>query len=101
MRLFPWVLIHLAAVPVALSVIRSHNHGRQTLIAGLYLGWLLQALALQHLFDYVHVPAILLGLTVVFSQAVLTQRAVWRFGFAVFTHRLIEMPQINERYGSV
>jgi hypothetical protein len=34
------------------------------LLGGFYLAWLLQACFLQHLFDYVHVPAILLGLTV-------------------------------------
>jgi hypothetical protein len=79
------VLIHLAAVPVALLLIWSdHRHVRQTLLAGLYLAWIFQAVVLQHLFDYIHVPAILLGLTVVFSQAVVTQRAVLRFGLVLF-----------------
>ncbi len=72
-RLFPWLLIHLLAVPVAIgqvgrAMIRSRSpreSDAQTLLAGLYLGWLLQAVCLQHLFDYVQTPPILLGLTVV------------------------------------
>jgi hypothetical protein len=40
---------------------------RPTLLAALYLGWLIQAFWLQHLFDYVHVPALLLAATVVLA----------------------------------
>jgi hypothetical protein len=35
------------------------------LLSALYVGWLVQAVALQHLFDYVHVAPLLLALTVV------------------------------------
>jgi hypothetical protein len=33
-----------------------------TLIAAFYVGWLVQAVALQHLFDYVHAPGVLLAI---------------------------------------
>jgi hypothetical protein len=59
-RLFPWLLVHLAAVPIACRDLR-----RGGLLSALYLGWLVQAFALQHLYDYVHVPALLLGMAVV------------------------------------
>jgi hypothetical protein len=73
-RLSPWLLVHLAAVPLAfLDLWRggrdSEESGRGVLLSALYAGWLFQAVALQHLFDYVHVPAVLLGLTVVCRRA--------------------------------
>jgi hypothetical protein len=72
-RLFPWVLLHCIAVPVAFEQVRRalrapgqpESDSGQTLLAGLYLGWLFQSACLQHLFDYVQVPAILLGIAVV------------------------------------
>jgi hypothetical protein len=73
-RLFPWVLVHLAAVPLALIQVRRlfspaaavppAEATGPALLSAVYLGWLVQAACLQQLFDYVHVPAILLGLTV-------------------------------------
>jgi hypothetical protein len=69
-RLFPWVLVHLAAVPLALGQVwQAVRQPAKTtvapaLLAAFYLGWLLQAFCLQHPFDYVHVPPVLLGLTV-------------------------------------
>ena len=74
-RFVPWVLVHVVAVPMALSQVyraaTGHLEGRaRPLLAGLYLGWLLQSVCLQHLFDYVQTPAILLGLIVVASWCV-------------------------------
>jgi len=88
-RFLPWVLIHLAAVQIALHMIlRGRNHAHESdrfvLLAGLYLGWLFQALVLQHLFDYIHIPAILLGLAVVFAQVATTSRIVVRFALVLF-----------------
>jgi hypothetical protein len=85
-RLFPWSLIHLAAVSVALvmlrdglTVVRSRaseaapsDGGRQPLLAAFYVGWLFQAVVLQNLLDYIHVPPVLLGLTVLAAWP-------WRF----------------------
>ena len=65
-RFFPWIVVHLVAVPVALGNMRR-GAVSETLLGGFYLGWLLQSVFLQHLFDYVHVPPVLLGLTVVAS----------------------------------
>ncbi|QDU36521.1 hypothetical protein Mal4_08070 [Maioricimonas rarisocia] len=76
-RFYPWCLLHLVAVPVALrslwQVAQTLKQPRgtvrqQTLAAGLlgaaYLGWLFQAHFLQHLFDYAHVPGTLLAIAV-------------------------------------
>lgn len=65
-RNMPWILVHLAAVPVALAALwrGEGERGVPPLLAGFYLGWLAQAVLLQHPFDYVHVPPVLLGLTV-------------------------------------
>lgn len=68
-RMFPWWPLHLVAAPLA---VRDWWRGRRgdreawrgRLLAAFYLGWLTQALVLQHLFDYVHAPAVLLALTV-------------------------------------
>ncbi|HVJ68913.1 MAG TPA: hypothetical protein VM510_13070 [Caulifigura sp.] len=65
-RLAPWSLIHLVAVPEAIAIlIRRPALQRASIIAALYLGWLAQSLLLQHLFDYVHLPALVLGALVV------------------------------------
>jgi hypothetical protein len=65
-RFFPWLLVHLVAVPLAVETIFSRTcRGRHGLLAAVYLGWLLQAYVVQHLFDYVHVPEVLLALTLV------------------------------------
>lgn len=67
-RFYPWWCIHLVAIPVAFHTLQGSLRDlrradrRQTLIAGLYAGWLIQSLALQHAMDYIHVPAIILGL---------------------------------------
>ena len=67
-RFFPWIFIHLIAVPAAIqSLRRADQSGR--LMAALYLGWLFQTIVLQHnLFDYIQSPAILLGVAVVVGQ---------------------------------
>jgi hypothetical protein len=85
-RFFPWILVHFLAVPAAFghlwrTVIRSRPDREsvaQTLLAGMYLGWLLQAICLQHLFDYVHAPPVLLGLTVVAGQYAISPRPLTR-----------------------
>jgi hypothetical protein len=85
-RFFPWLLIHFLAVPVAVgqvgrAVIRlrpPEESDAQTLLAGLYLGWLLQAVCLQHLYDYVQTPPVLLGLTVVACRYAISGRPIMR-----------------------
>lgn len=69
-RFLPWSLIHLVAIPVALKTLIPFPRLRQTnpahatacLLSAIYLGWLIQAHTLQHLFDYAHVPGTLLAL---------------------------------------
>jgi len=68
-RFFPWILVHLFAVPIAVAAVRRPGKAVPALLAGCYLGWLFQAVVLQHLFDYVHVPPILLGITVLAADA--------------------------------
>lgn len=75
--LFPWVLVHVLAVPMAIYLLirglrRPRQLGapaatrtlRQALLAALYLGWLLQAWW-QNLLEYIQIPPIILGLAVV------------------------------------
>src|SRR5262249_8938765 len=60
-RFFPWILIHLAAVPLALEDLWQTVRNRRqaslsALLAALYLGWLVQASFFQRQFDYVQFP---------------------------------------------
>ncbi|MCH9655764.1 MAG: hypothetical protein K0U86_13940 [Planctomycetes bacterium] len=68
-RLFPYWLVHLFAIPTALITLFKMNFIpdrpnliRLKLLATLYLAWCLQVLILQHPFDYIHVPPLLLGI---------------------------------------
>jgi hypothetical protein len=74
-RLFPWIVLHLAAAPVAVWVIMesirqswrgavSPARFSQAMFGVFYLGWLVQAFFFQHLFDYVHTPGVLLAVVV-------------------------------------
>lgn len=72
LRSFPWTLAHVVAVPVALLALQRalSRHalpamGAQALLATFYLGWLVQAVLLQNLLDYVYVPPVLLAVAVV------------------------------------
>ncbi len=82
--LLPWSLLHLAALPVALAnLIRSQfwttapqkeaaqDQGirrSRAILAALYLGWMGQALYLQHAYEYVHVPETILALALLSAQ---------------------------------
>lgn len=74
-RFYPWMLVHAVAIPIAISqLMKIRAHRKLTsgdvsvvLLAALYLGWLVQAFGFQHLLDYIHVPALLLGIFVVAS----------------------------------
>ncbi|MEQ9407130.1 MAG: hypothetical protein RIK87_05365 [Fuerstiella sp.] len=89
-RFYPWWCVHLVAVPLALRTLKAalttssrpsasaaHDDSNAAFgpanseafvsIAALYLGWLVQSLALQHAMDYIHVPGILLGLMILAS----------------------------------
>jgi hypothetical protein len=71
-RFFPWMLVHFAAVPLALRTLFFGRPGTPVgvkLRAGFYLGWLAQSILLQHVFDYVHVPALLLAVTLLAAEA--------------------------------
>jgi len=70
-RQFPWILLHIAAVPIA--VVTVWNGGRRGLLpplmAAFYLGWLFQAVVLQHCWDYVHTVPIMLAIAVLALDA--------------------------------
>ncbi|MFP6614750.1 MAG: hypothetical protein VB835_20745 [Pirellulales bacterium] len=98
-RFFPWILVHLVAIPAATiyivkgirqfrssSTARSPAHSRAgVLFAAFYLAWLVQSLFLQHLFDYVHAPAILLGITILAAApSVIRAAPAWRATVAGF-----------------
>ncbi len=69
-RFEPWMWLHAVAVPVSLLSIRTARQSSsgadrvRAILSGFYLGWLLQSFAMQHLMDYIHVPALLLALAV-------------------------------------
>jgi hypothetical protein len=71
-RLFPWPLVHFAAVPLALQTLmrgKQRPSAGPSLRAGFYLAWLGQACLLQHVYDYVHTPAILLAVALLAVDA--------------------------------
>lgn len=74
-RFRPWFLLHLAAVPVSLRQLKnrvtraSDSAGVRVsvvapVVASVYLVWIGQSFLLQHLFDYVHAPGIILAIVV-------------------------------------
>jgi hypothetical protein len=84
LRLFPWWLVHLPAVLLACRDLRLGGDARRVLLSALYIGWLVQAVALQHLFDYVHVPALLLAITVLCHHSAAEEPASSRVGFVAW-----------------
>lgn len=90
-RFFPWSLLHLAAVPVALATLirwmragscessESSGGKHQTLLAAFYLGWLAQSVSFQHLFDYVHAPGMILAIAVLANRP---RAASWKWKLA-------------------
>jgi hypothetical protein len=70
-RFFPWFLVHLVAVQLAMKALlaRRGSGTVQSLRGGFYLAWLLQSFLLQHFFDYVQVPAVLLGVVILAAEA--------------------------------
>ena len=78
-RFLPWFLLHLAAVPIALKQLQQRVSGRNAgpddssekpiaigsaVLASVYLVWMIHSFLLQHLFDYVHAPGIVLAILV-------------------------------------
>ncbi len=73
-RFQPWILLHVAAMMISVRTLwmrRTADVSNTTgdliagnLLAAFYLGWIAQAFFLQQLFDYIHVPGILLALTI-------------------------------------
>ncbi len=80
-RLFPWLLLHLPALGLAAAwLLRGLRPTPQepaptsavaapvaALVVTFYVGWLVQAWTLQHLFDYVHAPGVLLAILTCFA----------------------------------
>ena len=111
-RMWPWSVLHLAAIPIAVAglwqMLPARGSGNATaarvaapLLAAFYLGWCVHAFLLQHLFDYVHVPAQLIALLLVAcwisskSQVPATSK-VWRtatYAFAALA--LIASPLLH------
>jgi hypothetical protein len=97
-RLWPWSALHLVAVPLTVQALltsvigrnatemneqglASSRGGASPLLAAFYLGWLAHAFFLQHLFDYVHVPAVLIAL--LFLADLASRRAASSTGWHV------------------
>lgn len=112
-RLAPWSLVHAVALPVAVSILwrvcqRSSVWARERLasepakwmtselVSAVYVGWIAQALLLQHLFDYVHVPAMVLGVVVI-AVAVPSSSVAWTPRRLVVAGLLCLLPSIVVR----
>ncbi len=93
---FPWSLLHLAAVPIAVAALgrilacrsgqlgwQSALGGQESLLAAFYLGWLLQATAMQKLFEYPLTPLVPLALPLVVGAFPPLGRSVPRWGIVV------------------
>jgi hypothetical protein len=96
-RFFPWMLLHLAAVPMALWSIARCTFKQQTvetdiseadrsraLFATFYLAWVAQSFFLQLLFDYVHAPGILLATVMIAGTPPLERPQFRRFAVLGF-----------------
>jgi hypothetical protein len=101
-RLAPWSLVHLFALPIAITTLvsalrdRSNREIQRLLAAAMYIGWIAQALLLQHLFDYVHAPAMVLGVIVI-ASAVPASSIVWTPQKLAVTALLCLVPSIVVR----
>lgn len=56
-RFWPWVLIHIPAFVISVK-------NRHSMLCACYLGWMMQAILLQQLFDYIHVPGVMLAIAI-------------------------------------
>ncbi len=74
-RFQPWILLHIPAMSGSVRALWMRRTSASVssttgdalvgnLLAALYLGWITQAIFLQQLFDYIHVPGILLAWTI-------------------------------------
>lgn len=88
----PWSWLHLIAIAASMSLLRHHRtessaaeSPERTLVSALYLGWLTQAMMLQHPFAYVQMPPMMLAVAVVGGIRVprasqpLARTGVWAF----------------------
>lgn len=71
-RLSPWILLHVPAVVIAVKAMRKSISGQfkdaeqcnLALLSACYLGWMVQVFLLQHLFDYIHAPVVLMAILI-------------------------------------
>jgi hypothetical protein len=68
-RLFPWSVLYLVALPAAVAALWPAGRPERPLFAAALLAWAGQAFLLQHAFDYVHLPAILLAVALLLDVA--------------------------------
>jgi hypothetical protein len=109
-RLWPWSLIHLVALPVSLVVLVRTLSARpraapqwqpwllsQSMLAASYLGWFTEAHFIQHQFDYHAVAPLLVGLTLLASQAWITRHWIVRLAVlpALFVLAVVLNPLLS------
>jgi len=89
-RMSPWIWLHFIAIPSACRALCSlknkHNRHEQAgpaILSAAYLAWIAQSVLTQHLFDYVHLPAILLAVFVIAMTVDFTSTG-WKWGLRVF-----------------
>lgn len=69
LRYYPFSLAHLTAIPLACWFLWNNQRTdrpqflQERMLSAVYLGWLFQTFYFQHLFDYIHVPELMLAIT--------------------------------------
>jgi hypothetical protein len=100
LRLFPWYGLHLiAAVAVAWLWLKPaptrppkssetsevfDRSSATVLVAAAYVGWMIQAFAFQHCFDYIHAPAVMLAFLLLAMCTVSSTGRGTRIAWATF-----------------
>lgn len=80
MRFQPWIWLHVGAIAISVRQLIAKRTAAAAgkckdpavvgnLLGALYLGWILQAFIVQQLFDYIHVPGVLLAWAICIRSA--------------------------------
>lgn len=109
-RMQPWFALHFLALPISVlslgpslgrprdSTAKSLSGLARRALSAIYLATMTHVFLLQHLFDYVHAPALILAIAVVGTWLVLPNRSVcWRLAIMVFGLVVISSSPILSR----
>lgn len=105
-RFYPWWLVHIAAIPVALmslwnrfkpSIKANLQSHRVWALSACYIAWIAQTFVLQHAMDYIHVPEVILAMAVLTAYPWKLELPVRRVAVAaLLVLAVISMPQLRK-----